>query len=61
MKFSSLRFVLSPTPIEMMFTEASLSFLIGVLKVFIPPVLCPSVTITKTFVGKITASYKSLL
>ncbi len=59
-KLSSLRFVLSPTPMEIMFTEASLSFLIGSFKVGIPPVLCPSVMIIKTYVEKITASYKPL-
>ena len=48
-KFSSFLFVLSPTPMEMIFTEASLSFLIGTFKVLIPPVLIPSVITTKTY------------
>ena len=47
--FSSCTFALFPTPIEMIFTESSLSFLIGSLKVLIPPVLWPSVIITNTF------------
>ena len=48
-KFSSLAFVLLPTPIEMMLTEESFSFLIGPFNLLIPHELCPSVTITRTY------------
>lgn len=48
MNLSSSAFVLLPTPMEMIFTEESLSSLIGAVKVFFPPVLCPSVMMIST-------------